>query len=274
MELHQILEQQCCRIGLGAKTKCDLLREMATLACRSSKLDESRIDEIASALEKRESQGSTGFGGGFAIPHARLPNMKDFVLAIGVHPEGVNFESLDRKKVHLFFLIIGPEEKVSEHLKILAAVSQTLTRSNVQKEILASRRNEAVYETFIRNAESLGTATAKKPKLKFFVLILFLEEYVYDILELYLQKGIEGAIIIDSFGMGEYISNVPLFATFTGFMQEKKNHSKTIMALIPADIEAEIIAGIETLLGDLDKKQGAMFFSMDVGHYKGSMKML
>jgi mannitol/fructose-specific phosphotransferase system IIA component (Ntr-type) len=274
MELYDILEKQCCRIGLTGKQKVDVIRELAKLACRSSALDESREEEVFAALEAREGQGSTGFGGGIAIPHARLSNMDRFVLAIAVHNEGVDFDALDRKRVQLFFIILGPEEQVNEHLKLLAAVSRALTRSAAKKEILAAQGNEAVYEAFLRNVEGLGEQTREKPKLKLMVLVLFLEEYVYEILELYLQKGIEGATVLDSFGMGEYISNVPLFATFIGFMQEKKNHSKTILALIPENMEKELVEGVEGILGDLDKKQGAMIFSLDVGMYKGSMKML
>ena len=274
MELYSILEKQCCRIGLRGKTKQEVLRELAVLACQSMHLNEGRVDEITEALEKRETQGSTGFGGGIAIPHARLPDMDEFVLAIGVCENAIDFDALDRRRVQLFFVILGPEEEVNEHLKILAAVSRAVTRSDAKKEILSAKGNDAVFESFMRNIESLGEVSKEKPSMKLLVLVLFLEEYLYEILELYLQKGIEGAVIMDSFGMGEYISNVPLFATFIGFMQEKKNHSKTILAMVPENMEGELVESIEGVLGDLDKKQGAMIFSLDVGMYKGTMKML
>ncbi|MGI9256601.1 MAG: PTS sugar transporter subunit IIA [Salinispira sp.] len=273
MELYSILQKQCCRIGLQAKTKPDILRELAAISCRNTNLHEDRIDEIASILAEREKQGSTGFGGGIAIPHARLPELNEFVLAIGVHETGIDFDALDRRKVQLFFVILGPDADVSGHLKLLAAVSRALTRSNAKKEILAARGNDAVFDAFVRNIETLGEISEKKPAMKLLVLVLFLDEYLYDILELYLQKGIEGATVLDSFGMGQYISNVPLFATFIGFMQEKKNHSKTILAMVPENMEQELVESIEHVIGDLDKKQGAMLFSMDIAMYKGSMKM-
>ena len=274
MDLYSILEKQCCRIGLKANNKQEVLKELATIACQSARLDENRIGEIVTALEKRETQGSTGFGGGIAIPHARLSNMDGFVLAIGVHSEGIDFDALDRKKVRIFFLILGPEAEVGEHLKILAAVSRAITRGQAKKEILAAQESEAVFDAFVRNLESLGESLRKKQTMKLLVLVLFLEEYVYEILELYLQKGVEGATILDSFGMGQYISNIPLFASFFGFMQEKKNHSKTILAMVPENLEKELVDSIEGVLGDLDKKQGAMIFSLNVGMYKGNMKML
>jgi PTS system nitrogen regulatory IIA component len=101
-----------------------------------------------------------------------------------------------------------------------------------------------------------------------------MEEMLYHILEFFLQEGVEGATILDSSGMGQYISDIPLFATFIGFMNEKKNRSRTILATIPADREDEIVKGIEKITGDLDKKQGAMLFTIDIGYWKGTMKMM
>ncbi|MGM0597086.1 MAG: hypothetical protein ACQES9_08620, partial [Myxococcota bacterium] len=64
------------------------------------------------------------------------------------------------------------------------------------------------------------------------------------------------------------------FAGFLNFMSDKKNHSKTIIATIPESKLQTITAGIEKITGDLDEKQGAMIFTVDISHYKGSMKML
>jgi nitrogen PTS system EIIA component len=66
----------------------------------------------------------------------------------------------------------------------------------------------------------------------------------------------------------------PLFATFIGFFNERKNQSKTIMALIPAEREHELIEGIEKITGDLDRKEGAMIITTDVSIYRGSMKIM
>ena len=74
--------------------------------------------------------------------------------------------------------------------------------------------------------------------------------------------------------MGQYISNVPLFADFIGFMRENKNQSRTIMALVPEEHVHDIIDRIEEVTGDLDKKQGAMIIVLDVPYFKGTMQMM
>ena len=98
--------------------------------------------------------------------------------------------------------------------------------------------------------------------------------FLNDILEFFIEAGVDGATVIESFGMGEYISNIPLFADFIGFMQKNKNQSRTILALVPEDRVQELVEGIEEITGDLDKKQGAMVLALDVPFYKGTMRML
>lgn len=104
--------------------------------------------------------------------------------------------------------------------------------------------------------------------------ILYVEEFLYDILEYFLEEGIDGATVFDSFGMGEYISNIPIFANFIGFMNENKNQSKTIIALIPEDKINRIVSGIEEITYNLDKKQGAMIFTVNIDFFKGTMRMM
>ena len=110
--------------------------------------------------------------------------------------------------------------------------------------------------------------------MKLLTVVLYLEEFLNEILEFFIEAGVDGATVIESFGMGQYISNIPLFADFIGFMQQNKNQSRTIMALVPEGRVEEIVEGIEEITGDLEKKQGAMVYVLDVPFYKGTMKML
>ncbi len=274
MELFKMLDTASCHIGIKGKRKEDILRTLATMACRSKTLEGIDSALIYQKLMDREAQGSTGFGGEVAIPHARIPGMKKFLLFIASDSKGVEFDTLDKKKVKLFFVILGPEEGVNEHLKILAAISRGISQTNMKKELLAARTEEALAEVFLKNTEDVSDGVQKKQKMKLMYVILYLEDFLYHILEYFIQEGIDGATIIESSGMGEYISNIPLFATFIGFMNEKKNMSKTIMVLIPEDREAEIVKGIEEITGDLNRKEGAMIITTEVSFYKGTMKMM
>ena len=274
MRLFEILDKECCSISLTARHKDEVLRELAGLAMRNASLSPFGADAIAAAFSSREQEGTTGFGEGVALPHIRLKGLDRFIVFIAVSKHGVDFDALDKKRVKLFFAIIAPEEKVNEHVQILASISRAVGATNLKQELLNAGTVGVLYETFIRSIQQISGPQDQRRKMKLMYVVLYLEEFLYHILEYFIQEGIDGATIIESSGMGEYISNIPLFASFIGFMNEGKNRSKTIIALIPEERQQEIIAGIEEITGDLDKKEGAMIIVTDVAFYKGSMKML
>ena len=274
MELFTIIDKDCCSVSLTSRTKQDVLHELAALAVRHEKLGAFGIDAIYQGLKDREAEGSTGFGDGVALPHMRLEGLDEFVVFIAMSRQGVEFDALDKKKVNLIFTIIGPAEKVNEHVQILASISRTLMTGRVKKELLAAKTAGVLYETFLRSVDQSAVGDSSKRKMKLMYVVLYLEEFLYHILEYFIQEGIDGATIIESSGMGAYISNIPLFATFIGFFNERKNQSKTIMALVPEDREHEIVEGIEKITGDLDKQEGAMIITTEVSLYRGSMKIM
>lgn len=83
--------------------------------------------QLIRTLLERESLGSTGIGGGVAIPHAKFDGLDRVVGTFGRSPRGIDFNSLDRKPVHLFFLLVAPKNCAGEHLKALARISRLLT---------------------------------------------------------------------------------------------------------------------------------------------------
>jgi nitrogen PTS system EIIA component len=274
MKIYEILDKSCCSISLEGRTKNVILRELAELAVQNSEISTFSVENIYDALVSREEEGSTGFGEGVALPHIRLKGIKEMFVLIAISKHGVDFDAIDKKKVKLFFLIIAPVEKVTEHVQVLAGISRALSAGNLKNELLSAKSQGVLYETFLRSVQQTSGDTSQKRDMKLMYIILYLEDMLYHILEYFIQEGIDGATIVESSGMGEYISNIPLFASFIGFMNEKKNSSKTIMAMIPAERQQEILEGIESITGDLDKKEGAMIFMTDVTFYKGTMKML
>jgi PTS system nitrogen regulatory IIA component len=274
MDLSTILKPEACALNVSERDKAGALRRIASLAAVALGGAGPDEGEILSKLSEREAQGSTGFGNGVAIPHARMKGMQDFMLFIVTSRRGVAFDALDRKRVTLFLVLLGPDERVSDNLKILAAISHLLTSTGVKREILSSLSVSAACEVFLRHVRAAGPGGQPAEKMKLLHVVLYVEEFFYDILEFFIEQGIEGATILDSSGMGQYISNIPLFASFIGFMNENKNSSRTIMALIPESRLNEIVGGIEEITGDLEKKEGAMVIVTDVSFYKGSMKMM
>ncbi len=275
MELYQFLDKNACTLNISERRKEAVLKRIAHIAATSPALAGISPGDIFNALSEREAQGSTGFGKGIAIPHARIPGMKNSLLFIVTSRKGVDFQAVDRKRVFVFFVLLGPNDAVSEHLQILAALSRLIASSRIRREILGARSVEAVYESFVRHTRisSSGHTSAAK-KMRLMTIILYMQEALYEILEFIMSQGIEGATIIDSNGMGEYISNIPVFASFIDFMNADKNKSQTIILLIPQDLQDTIVKGIEDITGDLDKKDGAMIITQDITFFKGTMQMM
>ena len=274
MDLFSIFIKDACKVNITVKDSVPVLRKISDIAAQTEQCSGIPADQIYRKLKEREDQGSTGFGNGIAIPHTRIAGMEDFLLFIVTVPRGVDFNAIDKKKVTMFFVLLGPEEKVNEHLQILASISHVLSSPTLKKEILSSKTAEAVSEAFLRHAHIAEKKKQPTQKMKALFVILYIEDFLYEILEFFIEKGLEGATIIESSGMGQYISNIPLFASFIGFMNEDKNRSQTIVVMVPDDQVNNIIEGIEEITGNLDKKQGAMVFTVDISFYKGSMKMM
>ncbi|MDC7219005.1 MAG: PTS sugar transporter subunit IIA [Spirochaetales bacterium] len=275
MELDKMFHPDCCKANIETSNKTETLEFLADLALKHPAAAHVDNFELLRKLMEREEKGSTGIGSQLAIPHGEIPGLESFVVVMATHAKGVDYDSIDGKKARLFFMILAPPGEAAEHLKILATISRTLSLPGVKPEILAAPTETALFEGFMAHLHPDQSAKPKaKEEMQLLTLVLFDLDLIYDVLEMFLQEGIEGANVTESYGMGEYISNVPLFAGFLGFMNDRTNRSKTIQVLIPKSKVDAVVEGIESLTGDLDKKQGAALFVTPVLLWKGSMKMM
>ncbi len=120
---------------LSASTRDEVLAELsANVVTRYPELVDT---DIAGILREREQLGSTGIGDGVAIPHGKLRNFRqDQVLVFGRSTKGVDFNSLDARKAHLFFLMLASADAVDTHLRMLARISRLLKDPSVRKALL------------------------------------------------------------------------------------------------------------------------------------------
>lgn len=273
MNFYEITCESSCIANVPAKTADDVLHILARQAHLAPAMRAFSEAEIYKALAGREALGSTGLGGGAAIPHARLDKLESFLFFIVTTRRPVDFAAIDKKKVSVFFVIFAPATAVKEHLRTLAALSNVIGRTNIVNELRLAATGPVLYENFLSRTTDEKPARLQE-KLKLMVVILYAEEKFYDLLELFLQEGIDGATVIDSSGMGHFISSIPLFSSFVGFMNENRNRSRTLLVPVPEDQVQRVAQGIEEITGDLDKTMGAMLMVLDIPFSRGTMKML
>lgn len=112
--------------SLAATTKESVIREMVASLHGTGLFRGTDPEDIVRAILKRELLGSTGIGRGVAIPHTKHNSVDRLVGTVALSSAGVGFESLDGEPVHIFVLLISPQDRPGDHLRALENVSRSL----------------------------------------------------------------------------------------------------------------------------------------------------
>ncbi|HEY0043130.1 MAG TPA: PTS sugar transporter subunit IIA [Allosphingosinicella sp.] len=153
-DLSDILDADAVESSLTVANKKALFQQLATLAGRRTGLD-SKL--IATALTEREKLGSTGFGGGVAIPHGKIEGLDRVVGGFARLAGPIDFQAVDNLPVDLVFLILSPPDAGADHLKALARVSRALRDRNIVAKLRGARSRDALY-ALLAGVESLHAA--------------------------------------------------------------------------------------------------------------------
>jgi|SRR5436190_378041 PTS system nitrogen regulatory IIA component len=142
MEIKSFLAPSQVMIDVRASDKTGLLQELARRAAAALGLD---ADAVASALLKREALGSTGTGGGVAVPHARLVGIdKPFGMLVRL-ARAIDFESIDGRPVDLVFLLLLPEKAQGAQLNALACAARALRDPEAVRDMRRALDADAMY---------------------------------------------------------------------------------------------------------------------------------
>ena len=134
MKIGDILAEDLVVASLAARSKSGVIEELAArIAKQHPEIDHARLVQ---ALEDRERLNSTALGEGVAIPHGKLPTVTQVVAAFGRSIPGVDFQSLDGKPTHLFFLLVAPDGSAGAHLRALARISRLLKDASFRERLM------------------------------------------------------------------------------------------------------------------------------------------
>jgi PTS system nitrogen regulatory IIA component len=152
MKILEILPPERIVPDLQASNKRGALEELAKTI--TDGLDGLSLQSVVEVLLDRERLGSTGIGDHIAIPHGKLPQLSQLQLAFGRSLKGVNFDSMDGKPSHLFFLLLAPVDSSGLHLKILAKISRMLMSQPFRDNLMKAQGAEEIYRLIAeRDAE-------------------------------------------------------------------------------------------------------------------------
>jgi len=143
MKILEALQKDAIIEDLKSTDKKGILQELVVPVAKTSNVSE---DGLLKVLLDREQLGSTGIGGGIGIPHGKLKNLESVILGFGLSRAGVDFESMDGKPTHIFFLLVAPENETGLHLKMLARISRLLKKEPFKEQLLNAGDRDAIFD--------------------------------------------------------------------------------------------------------------------------------
>ena len=141
MKILDVLNTEAILVGLNATDKMGVLDELVSPIASAAGLDH---EELVRILMERERLGSTGIGGGIGIPHGKIKTLDSLVLGFGLSRTGVDFESMDGRPTHIFFLLITPENSTGLHLKLLARISRILKNDPFKEKLIKAEDRDDI----------------------------------------------------------------------------------------------------------------------------------
>ena len=152
MRIRDILDPARIVLDLAPGPKKAILTQLAeTVAATHRSVDQSRLVDV---LQKREETSTTAIADGIAIPHGKMALGEEVVCAFGRSQEGVDFQSVDGKPTHLFFLLVSPESHPSLHLRWLAHVAVLLKNPELRRALLDAKSAHDVLAAMAAEEEA------------------------------------------------------------------------------------------------------------------------
>jgi len=122
MALIDLVVEKIVKIPLESKDKPDVLRELVRILKDAGEIDD--FDAVLKAVQDREDKQSTGLQDSIAVPHCKTAVVSSLKLAIGIAPQGIDFDSIDGKPSKLFFLLLASPDLSGPHVEALAEIAK------------------------------------------------------------------------------------------------------------------------------------------------------
>ena len=154
MQLADFLDTDAIKTALPGGNKRSLMKQLAEIAAQRIGVESAAV---LAGLNEREQLGSTGFGQGVAIPHAKIDGLGQIYCLFARLGEAVDYKSIDGRPVDLVFLLLSPPDAGAEHLKALASISR-VTRDAATLERLRGARSRDALAAVLMGADERDAA--------------------------------------------------------------------------------------------------------------------
>ena len=144
--LSEMLARGGVYVGVVAKEKEDAIDEILNFFCEAGKYTKNYRTKIKTSIMEREATGSTGIGGGGAIPHCRIGKDDEVELYISVAADQIEFQSIDGKPVKVVFTVILPKTNASVHAESQKAIAGFMRNERFFRYLKSAKTSAEVLE--------------------------------------------------------------------------------------------------------------------------------
>ncbi len=152
MKLFELLKEEFVIAQLQSSQKEDVINELINLFQNDPRVV--NLEKVREAVLEREKIMSTGVGKGFAIPHGKTVAVNDILAAFGKTKKPIEYQALDSQPVNLIFLLVGKDNLVSRHIKLLSRISRMMNKDDFRSKLLEASSKEEIIELFKKEEES------------------------------------------------------------------------------------------------------------------------
>ena len=146
MKVHELLNTKNILTEFKSEIKNDVINELVDLLKDDANIV--NLEEVRKCVFEREEKMSTGVGKGFAIPHGKTNSVNDILAAFGKSKVPIDYNSLDGEPVQLIFLLIGKENLLAKHIKLLSRISRMMNNDEFRKKLIEVDSKESILKIF------------------------------------------------------------------------------------------------------------------------------
>jgi fructose-specific phosphotransferase system IIA component len=151
MKVFELLDEKFVLTDFKSDDKEYVINELVDLYKENDKVND--IEKVRTAILDREKIMSTGVGKGFAIPHGKTNAVNDVIAAFGKTTRDIDYDALDGNPVHLVFLLVGRDDMVSKHIKVLSRISRLMNKDEFRERLINSNSQEEIINIFKEEEE-------------------------------------------------------------------------------------------------------------------------
>ncbi len=146
MKIFELLGTKHVLTEFKSEIKDDVINELIDLLNGDERI--LNLEDIRNCVFEREKKMSTGVGKGFAIPHGKTDSVKDIIAAFGKSEKPIDYNSLDGEPVQLVFLLIGKENLVAKHIKLLSRISRLMNNDDFREKLIKADSKDSILKVF------------------------------------------------------------------------------------------------------------------------------